>query len=157
VIACLIPPQTFLTNTAPYFAFVNSGDLERAACLGIMNSLPFDWQARRFVEMHLNFFILEGLTVPDLSEKEFDAVATCAARLSAVDERYADFAATAAVDLGALSEDERTRLRVEIDAHVARAWGLKAADLEVMLQDFTLDAIPFEYRSQLANRLAELS
>ena len=30
-------------------------------CLGLMNSLPFDWQARRFVETNLNFFILEGL------------------------------------------------------------------------------------------------
>ena len=31
-----------------------------AACLALMNSLSFDWQARRFVETHLNFFVLEG-------------------------------------------------------------------------------------------------
>jgi hypothetical protein len=29
-----------------------------------MNSLPFDWQARRFVETDVTYFILELLTVP---------------------------------------------------------------------------------------------
>ena len=64
VIASLVPAETFLTNKAPYLAFVDGGHRERAACCAVMNSLPFDWQARRFVETNLNFFILELLTVP---------------------------------------------------------------------------------------------
>jgi hypothetical protein len=55
-----------------------------------------------------------------------------------------------------LREEERTDLRVEIDARVAHAWGLTSEDLEVMLDDFTLDAVPREYRNLLMSRLADL-
>lgn len=157
VLACLVPPETFVTNTAPYLAFRPDDDRMRAACLGIMNSLAFDWQARRYVELHLNFFILEGLVVPDLEDDQFDAIATAAASLSCVDQRYADFAAAAGVTVGVLGADEREHLRVEIDAQVARAWDLTAADLDVLLTDFTTDAVSAAYRKHLQTRLAELS
>src|SRR5205807_7663413 len=65
--AALVPPDIFLTNKAPYLAFAEDRDLDRTCCLGLMNSLAFDWQARRFVETSLNFFILEGLRLPELS------------------------------------------------------------------------------------------
>ncbi|HEV2772369.1 MAG TPA: hypothetical protein VGV57_06015 [Thermoleophilaceae bacterium] len=55
--AALMPPRTFLTNTAPYLAFTADRPSDRMACLALMNSLPFDWQARRFVETHVNFFV----------------------------------------------------------------------------------------------------
>ena len=61
VLACLIPPRHFLVNSAPYLAFVDDEPRSEAACLALMNSLIFDWQARRFVEANLNYFILEGL------------------------------------------------------------------------------------------------
>lgn len=157
VVAALVPPETFLTNKAPYLAFVAGGDRERACCLGIMNSLPFDWQARRLVEINLNFFILEGLVVPDLSDDDFGAIAEAAVRLSCVDERFADFAESVGVDCGPLSDAERNRLRIEIDARVAAAWDLSADDLETLLADFTTDAVPVEYRERLRTRLSELS
>lgn len=155
--ACLIPPETFLTNKAPYLAFATGGDRERACCLGIMNSLVFDWQARRFVETNLNFFILEGLVVPDLSDDDFDAIAEAAARLSCVDERFANFAESVGVEHGPLSDDERNRLRIEIDARVAAAWGLSPDHLETLLADFTTDAVPVEYRERLRARQSEFS
>lgn len=155
--ACLVPPEVFLTNTAPYLAFAAGGDMARAACLGIMNSLAFDWQARRFVEIHLNFFILEGLMLPNLSDEGFEAIAGCAARLSCVDQRFYDFAVSFGFEPGPLSDEERRRLRVEIDARVARAWELNADDIGVVLGDFTVDAVPADYRQQLRARLAELS
>ena len=48
--ACLVPPEHFLTNKAPYLAFIDDDPRAEAACLALMNSLVFDWQARRFVE-----------------------------------------------------------------------------------------------------------
>jgi len=122
-----------------------------------MNSLPFDWQARRFVEINLNFFILEGLVVPDLSDEDFESIANCAARLSSVDDRFAEFAASFGIDPGPLPDEERQRLRIEIDARVARSWTLTDQDLDVLLDDFTIDAVSTEYRQRLRARLAELS
>ena len=157
ILACLVPPGIFLTNTAPYLAFVEGGPAHQAACLGIMNSLPFDWQARRFIELHASFFLLEGLRLPDLEDREFQAISEAAACLSAVDERFAEFADATNVPVGGLSASERTRLRVEIDARVARAWHLTSADLRLMYRDFTEDAVTPAYRAMLIDRLEELS
>ncbi len=39
---------------------------------------------------------------------------------------------------------------------MAAAWGLDAADLEVIFSDFTLDAVPEAYRERVRLRFAEL-
>jgi hypothetical protein len=121
-----------------------------------MNSLPFDWQARRFVEINLNYFILEGLVLPNLSDEDFEVIAESAAKLSCVDHRYENFAASLEIHPDALDEVERVNLGVEIDARVARAWSLTKQDLDLLLSDFTLDAVPQDYRVALLTRLEEL-
>ena len=153
--ACLVPKGVLLTNTGPYLAFVTGGPLEQAACLAVMNSIAFDWQARRFVETHLNFFILEGLRVPSFDDVGFGAISEAAARCH-VDDRFADFAAEMGIEPLDKEGDERERLRVEIDAQVAQAWQLTSDDLELMFHDFTFDAVPAGYRERLLARLAEL-
>jgi len=154
--ACLVPPEHFLTNKAPYLAFVEDNPRAEAACLAILNSLAFDWQARRFVEINLNFFILEGLRVPDLDDETFDALADDAARLSCPDERFADFAAATGVAVEPLDDEQRETVRADIDARVARAWGLSSLELEVIFRDFTLDAVTPAYRDRVRIRFAEL-
>jgi hypothetical protein len=154
--ACLIPKGVLLTNKSPYLAFVEGRATDQAACVGLMNSLPFDWQARRFVEVNLNFFILEGLKVPPLSDEGWNVIFESAARLSCVDDRFADFAAETGLKTRDMSEEERETLRLEIDAQVARAWSLSTDDLALMFRDFTLDAVPAAYRERLLVRLAEL-
>jgi len=156
VLACLAPPNIFLVNSAPYLAFIDSDVTAQAACLALMNSLPFDWQARRFVETHVSYFILEGLRVPDLDDGTFTALAKAAARLSCPDERFADFAAAAEVPVGLVDNVERVTLRVDIDARVARAWGLSEDDLEVMFRDFSLGGVSRDYRDRVRARFAEL-
>ena len=155
--ACLVPPEHFLTNTAPYLAFIEGDPHAEAACLAIINSLAFDWQARRFVEIHLNFFVLKGLRVPDLDDATFDALAKASARLSCPDERFADFAFATGVEVGLLDDEQRAALRADIDARVARAWRLSAQELEVVFRDFTLDAVPAAYRERVRARFAELA
>ena len=156
IIACLVPPTVFLANSAQYLAFVDGNELDQSTCLGIMNSLPFDWQARRFVERNVNFFILEGLVVPQFDDESFQAVARSAAHLSSVDDRFAGFARATGVEVGRLDRVERQRLLVEIDARVAHAWDLTPDDLAVMFDDFTTDAVSEGYRSDLVSRLREL-
>ena len=152
--ACLVPPRHFLTNKAPYLTFIDDDPRAEAVCLALMNSLVFDWQARRFVETSLNFFILEGLRLPDLDDDTFDALAATAAWLSCPDDRFADFAAATDVEVEQLDDDERTRLRAEIDAHVARAWGLTPSEIELVFDDFTEDAVPLAYREAVRQRFA---
>lgn len=151
--ACLVPPEHFLTNKAPYLTFVDEDPSAEAACLALMNSLVFDWQARRFVETNLNFFIVEGLRLPDLGHEDFQTLARAGARLSCPDERFADFAAAMGVEAGLLNPDERLALRAEIDACVARACGLTGGELEVVFGDFTLDAVSGAYRDEVRRRL----
>jgi hypothetical protein len=155
--AALVPPGTFLLNSAPYLAFVEGDDADRACCLGLLNSLPFDWQARRFVENHVNFFILEGLRVPPLDDETCEGVTLAAARLSCHDERFAEFAAATGVEVGTLTREERDELRAQIDAHVARAYGLDESDLETIFADFTLDAVPEAHRERVRVRFRELA
>jgi hypothetical protein len=155
VVAALIPAGTLLVNSVRYLVFLNDRDLDRACCLGLLNSLAFDWQARRFVETHLNYFILEGLRVPTLSDEAFAAVARAAARLSCPDERFADFAEAADVESGPLNAEERDELRAEIDALVAHAYGLNEDELELVFSDFTLDAVPEDYRQLVRHRFAD--
>jgi hypothetical protein len=64
------------------------------------------------LKIKLNFFVLEEPMVPDLAEEDLAAVA----------ER---------IEVGFLT-DERECLRAEIDARVARAWGLTRDDLGVI-------------------------
>lgn len=155
--ACLIPPGVFLTNKAPYLAFVDGDPVDQAACLGIMNSLPFDWQARRFIEINVNFFLLELLCLPDLDDADFLAVSQGAARLSAVDDRFVDFAAATGVSRQPPDPADRMQLRIEIDARVARAWNLTTADLNVIFRDFSEDAVTPAYRAALVKRLEQLT
>ncbi|MEX2211241.1 MAG: DNA methyltransferase [Gaiellaceae bacterium] len=157
VIAVLVPPRTFLTNKAPYLTFVKGDAPDRACCLGVMNSLPFDWQARRFVERNLNFFILEGLLVPKLDDRAHERIVRAAARLSCPDDRFAEFAAATGVDVGPLTQEEWDELRAEIDALVARAYGLDEDDLETIFADFTLDAVPEPYRERVRAKFREIA
>ncbi|MEJ7764439.1 MAG: hypothetical protein WKF86_02990 [Acidimicrobiales bacterium] len=151
--ACLAPPEAVLTNKAPYLAFLDGGWPGRLACLAVLNSVPFDWQARRFVEINLNFFILEGLVVPRLEEATQLELARAAGRLSSVDDRYTEVAESLGVDVGPVPPAERLRLRAHIDATVARAWGLDRAEVEVLLADFTVGAMPIEHRRLMLDEL----
>ena len=157
VVAALIPPGTLLVNSVRYLVFLEDCDLDRACSLGFLNSLPFDWQARRFVETHLNYFILEGLWVPNVTDAQYDRIVHGAARLSCVDDRFAEFAEATGVECGPLHEEERDELRAEIDALVARAYGLSEMELELVFSDFTLDAVPEDYRQLVRRSFADAS
>ena len=93
---------------------------------------------------------------PPLDEDAVKALAAPAARLSCPDERFAEFAETTGVERGPLDDDEKTALRAEIDARVARIWDLTEDELEIVFSDFTLDAVPEDYREAVRKRFAEL-
>lgn len=136
--------------------FVDGGHPARAACCAIMNSLPFDWQARRFVETHLSFFILELLTVPRLDDATYGELVKLGARLSCPDERFAEVAEACGTTVGLSSDAERVAMQARVDALVAVAYGLTPADIEIVLQDFTVNAVGAEHRAALRQEMAAL-
>ena len=146
VIACLVPPMTPLTNAAPYLACIGWNAISEAYILGVLNSLPFDWQARRYVKLNLNFYILNMLCFPSIENTPWEQIGELAARLSCVDERFADFAKQAGVQHGPLSPDEHQDMRAEIDALVAHAYGLTKDELNFIFTDFSTKAVTPAYR-----------
>lgn len=155
VIACLVPPQTFLTNTAPYLILPDGGRPAEAYLLGVMNSLVFNWLARRMVELHVNFFVLNLLRVPDarLDSAPARAIIQPAARLQAVHKVYAPWGRELGISCGPLEEAEREALRLSVETAVLRAYGLEAQDLDVILEDFSERAVPVSQRRALREAL----
>ena len=150
--ACLVPPRVPLTNSAPYLVFAGWLPLSQASLLGVLNSTPFDWLARRYVEIHLNFYVLNSLTFPPPANTPWQRIGRLAARLSCTDERFAEFAAEAGVECGVLTEAQHNDMRAEIDALVARAYGLTIDELRFMFTDFTENAVSPAYRRQLLEK-----
>ena len=156
VISCLVPPKTPLTDRAPYIAFHLWEYLEQVFVLGVFDSIPFDWQARRSVETTLNYFILNALTFPPLDNTPWERISELAARLSSVDDRFAEFTAKAGVEWGPLTEARRNDMRAEIDALVARAYGLTIDELRFIFTDFTENAVSPAYRRQVLEKFEGL-
>jgi hypothetical protein len=77
MIATLVPEGWKCGNTAPVLEF--ESELSSIAALGVLNSLIFDWVARRRVSgLHLNKFCLEGLVWPQLDERSIAMIAFAA-------------------------------------------------------------------------------
>ena len=150
--ACLIPPFTPLTNAAPYLLFKGWSSLSIAGVLGVMNSIPFDWESRRYIEINYNFFILNMLCFPPASNTPWEHIGALASRLSCVDERFALFAAEAGVECGPLAGAQRSQMRAEIDALVARAYDLTEDELLFIFTDFTENAVSPAYRRQVLEK-----
>ena len=155
-IACLIPPQTPLTNAAPYLVFANWSSLGQAFILGVLNSVPFDWSVRRYIETTFNFYILNMLCFPPPHDTPWEQIGRLAARLSSVDERFADFAKEAGVKCGPLTDTQRSNTRAEIDALVARAYGMTEDELRFIFTDFTENAVSPAYRKLVLEKFEGL-
>ena len=157
VIACLIPPGTPLTNSAPYLVFAGWPPFPQASILGILNSVPFDWVARRYVESHVSFYVLNMLTFPPSSNTPWDRIGGLAARLSSIDDRFTEFAMDAGVECGRLTDAQRNDMRAEVDALVARAYGLTQDELRFIFTDFTEKAVSPAYRQLVLEKFERLA
>ena len=63
----VVPAGVYLTNKAPYALLKNSQPASLFYHLGVFSSRLFDWQVKRFVELGMNFFILEKLRFPEFN------------------------------------------------------------------------------------------
>jgi hypothetical protein len=136
VLACWVPPSWPCGNTAPVLVF----ESERLALAGlaVLNSMVFDWLARRTVAgLHLNRFYLETLVWPHLQEQQLDELAAAAADLTELSPRYRDLGPDRLTTRGAGREYVQAHAHVE--RLVAAGYRLTATDLAAVYDPDTSD------------------
>jgi len=137
-LSALIPAYAFATNKAPYFVWPRGDESDESYLLGVLSSIPLDWYSRRFVEMSMNFHIVNSLPIPRPTRDNplWQRVVALSGRLAAVDERYADWAAAVGVDYGPLDATTKDDMIFELDAVVAHLYGLNAEQLSHIFATF---------------------
>jgi hypothetical protein len=156
--ACLVPPKSFAVGAGFPLLFPVGDAKAQAFVLGVLCSLPFDWCARRRVEANLNFFILNALPVPRPAPHDplRQRITALAGRLAAVDQRYAAFAAAVGVEHGPIDTSSTDAMVAEIDALVAALYRLNPDQLEIVMSDFTIDAVPHRRRAAIRQHFGRL-
>ncbi len=103
-----------------------------------MSSLILDWYARRFVETHMDFHVVDPLPVPrppadhPLRRRAIEL----AGRLASPDKRFAAWAKEVGVACGPLAPDEKEDMTHELDAVVAHLYGLSEKHLVHIFETF---------------------
>jgi hypothetical protein len=138
VIAALLPPKVFITNAAPYLLWPRGDQKDQAFLLGVLCSLPLDWYARRFVETHVNYFVFNPLPIPrpPRTDRRWSRAVALAGRLAAPDDRFADWAEALGTAHGPLDPGEKQDMICELDAVVARLYGLSVPQLTHIFETF---------------------
>jgi predicted RNA methylase len=135
VIATLVPPGWICGNTAPVLVF-NRKDHAYGA-LAVLNSIVFDWLARRIVGgVHLNKFYLARLTWPHLSPGAIGRLAALGKAVAASHPRGGLADGERSAPLG---EDDLILARAMIELEIASAYRLAQVSLEKMLANDPAD------------------
>ncbi len=156
-IPCLLPPGTAAVHQSPILVRRQGDEAAEAFLLGVMSSIPFDWAARRWVELHLTFELLNPLPVPayDADSPFCRRAREIAGRLAAIDDRYTDWAAAVGVPVGSVkTPEEKDDLIAELDALVSLLYDLTEDQVEHVFATFhrgwnfevRLDAVLTHYR-----------
>jgi hypothetical protein len=138
-IVALLPPGCATDDSASVMHLLQGGPRDEAFVLGVLASIPFDWQVRLLTEMNFTFEVLNAMGVParDGSGVLADRIVSIAGRLAAVDERYATWAAEVGVEIGtANAEPTKTELIAELDALVSLLYGLTSEQVEHVFATF---------------------
>ncbi|WP_419849074.1 hypothetical protein [Candidatus Poriferisocius sp.] len=102
IIAALVPGERVIVHKAPYLLQIEGTATDEAYVLGVLSSMPCDWQARRTVELVMSFGQFNQLSIPDPGEGHpvRNRVAEIAALLAAQDDRFSGWAAEVGVPVG---------------------------------------------------------
>jgi len=138
VVVALVPPNVFITDAGPYFLWPQGDEKDQAFLLGVLASIPLDWYARRFVETHLTYFVINPFPVPHPTRDNplWKRVVELSGRLACPDERFSDWARKVGVKYGPLEESNKKAHIHELDAVVAHLYGLTEPQLIHIFETF---------------------
>ena len=138
LVSALVPGERVITNHAPYLLRTAGTAVDEAYVLGVLCSMPCDWQVRRTVELNMTFEQIGQLSIPDpgTGHPVRDRVAEIAARLAAQDDRFVGWAAEVGVPVAEIERGGGAWLLAELDACVAYLYGLDEDDLTVVYDTF---------------------
>jgi len=153
LIATLLPD-----GAVPATGYVHSlvqplaSTMQRMATLALLNSLVWDWLARRVIDRHVTASVLTGLPLPSsLESTDVVELAGIAAQLLAVDanvaSRLSRFHSSKA---GATSLES---LRVQLDVLAARLFRVSRSDMEMVLADFSETGVAADSRQAILSQL----
>lgn len=134
----LVPPKILLVHTSPYLVWPRGDQLDHAYLLGVLSSIPLDWYARRFVETHVTFSILNPFPIPrpDRNDRLWQRTVALSGRLAAPDDRFTEWAEHVGVEHGPLEEGEKEDMIHELDGVVAHFYGLNETQLVHIYETF---------------------
>lgn len=137
-IACLLPPQTFLVDAAPYLLWPRGDESDQAFLLGVLCSIPLDWYVRRWVEANITYGVFNSLRIPrpNRQDPRWQRVVALAGRLACPDERFQEWAKAVGVECGPLAADQKEDKIHELDALVAHLYGLSEEQLRLIFATF---------------------
>jgi hypothetical protein len=155
MLACCIP-ELPCNNKVPILT-MSSPAPHQLVLSATLSSLTFDWCARqRLTAASLNWFIVEECPLPRLHapDPRFYRLVAATAYLTFIHRRFAaewlwlkhlypDLTAKPWKEWWAVTEADRLRLRVEIDALCADLYGLDAADFDWIVRDDSSDPKSF--------------
>jgi hypothetical protein len=127
VMATLVPENWICGNTAPVLSFANK-DYALAALL-ILNSLCFDWMARRIVSgLHLNKFYLDAMCWPAADDDTIAALASMSSSICRALPRSGLFH-----EPNMAPGTDVTEVLASAEVMIARAYGLTDDELHEIL------------------------
>ena len=138
-IVALLPPGCATDDSASVMHLLEGGPRDEAFVLGVLASIPFDWQVRLLTEMNFTFEVLNSMGVPARDESGVltGRIIEISGRLAAVDGRYETWAAEVGVDVGtANDEPTKSELIAELDALVSLLYGLTEEQVEHVFATF---------------------
>lgn len=154
-------PKSFCGNTLPVVS--SPQDIPTTLFIaGFFNSFTVDWLIRQKITTHCNFFYLNQLPIPRLTEKDADfrPLVERAARLVGTAPEFDDLLAEAFgknathKTHGVTDPQSRLTLRAQIDALVARLYGLTVEEFQHILTTFPL--VDESVKTQTFNTYREL-
>ena len=113
-------------------------DRELFSCLGLINSIPFDFLIRTKIDRTIPVYKFEESQVPRLTEGDewFDFISTRSAQLNCYGDKFEEMRQRLGDLDPALSRSKRRTLQAEIDAASFHAYGFNHKETAFVLDDF---------------------